>query len=94
MNLPLKLPIDQMQTRWKAQLDPILSNPLNTVSVLENISLIAGVNVVNHLLQRKMQGWFLTDLQSAATVYRSAPFNSLTLVLTASAPTTVSIGVF
>lgn len=94
MALPLKLPQDQLQTRWKAEIDPVLANPLNSVTILENVTLKVGVNTINHLLQRKPQGWFFTDIQAPATVFRSSPYNSLTLILTSSAQTTVNIGVF
>ncbi len=94
MSLPLNLPLPMMQTKWKAQLDPLLLNPLNEVLILDNVSLKSGVNVINHLLGRTQQGWFFVDKQAAGDVYRTAPFNDLTLTLTASANITVSIGVF
>ena len=94
MALPLKLDWPIAQTRWKSQLDPLLANSLNNVSLLSNISLAIGANTINHLLGRAQQGWFLVDIQGAATVYRSQPFNSTTLTLTSSAPVTVSIGVY
>jgi hypothetical protein len=74
--------------------NPLLNNPLNTCSILNDVVLIDGVNVINHKLGRQMLGWFLTDIQGIASIYRSAPFNSLTLTLTSSAAVTVSIGVF
>lgn len=83
-----------MQTKWKAQLDPVLSNPFCSANILENINLKSGVNVINHLLGRVQQGWFLVDKQAASDIYRSAPFNNLTLTLTSTADVTVSIGVF
>jgi hypothetical protein len=92
--LPLKLPLDQMQTKWASELNPLLSNPLSGVVLLQNVVLVAGANTVNHMLGRTMQGWFLTDAQGTATVYRSQPMNDLTITLVASAPITVSIGVF
>lgn len=94
MALPLKLPLDLMQTKWKSELDPVLANPVTNVSILKGVSLATGVNVINHLLGKTQQGWFLTDLDSAATVYRSAAFNKLTLTLTASGPAVVNIAVF
>jgi hypothetical protein len=94
MQLPLNLPDSLMQTKWKSLLDPILANPINDVSILENVKLINGVTVVNHKLGRVQQGWFLTDIQGGATIYRSTPFNNLTLTLTSSAAVTVNIGVF
>lgn len=83
-----------MQSSWKQQLDPVLSNALSQANVLTNVVLKNGVNVINHLLGQKMQGWFITDINGAATIYRSAPMNDLTLTLTSNAAVTVSIGVF
>ncbi len=83
-----------MQTNWASQLNPVLNNALTAPTILKNVVLKSGTNVINHLLSRMQQGWFLTDIQGAATVYRSAPFNSSTLTLTSSAAVTVNIGVF
>ena len=99
MALPLQktdlLPLSLLQTQWKAQLDPILANPMTNMVVLKNIDLIAGDNVINHTLGRIQQGWIITDQQkSGATIYRSAPFDSTTLTLTSSAEVTISLGVF
>lgn len=84
----------QMQNRWASIINPMLSNPLAQPNILENVSLATGVNVINHKLGRKMQGWFLTDITGIATIYRSAAMNDLTLTLTVSAPITANIGVF
>lgn len=92
--LPINLPLPLMQTKWSSQLNPVLANPINNVSILKNISLKNGTTIIPHLLQRNPQGWFLTDIQGAATIYRSAPFNNLTLTLTSNAAVTVNIGVF
>ncbi len=92
--LPVKLPWETAQTRWKSQLDPVLSNPMNQVSVLKDVMLVTGPNVINHLLGHKMNGWFLVDQQGPSTIYRTAPLNALTLTLDSSAPVVVSIGVF
>jgi hypothetical protein len=92
--LPQKLPLEQLETKWAAEINPVLANPLNNVSILTNQSLKIGTNVINHLLGAVQQGWFLTDIQGPATIYRSAAFNKLTLTLTSSAAVVVSIGVF
>lgn len=55
---------------------------------------MTGDNVINHLLGSTPVGWYLTDIQGAQTVYRSSPFNPLTLTLTASGPVVVSLAVF
>lgn len=89
-NQPLML----LQTKWKAQLDPLLRAPLNSSNFLQNISLINGVTTLNHLLGRQMLGWYLVDVTAAATIFRSAPLNNLTLTLTSDAACTVSLLVF
>lgn len=94
MQLPINLQSGLQTTRWKAILDPILENPLNNVSILKNVKLSVGNNVINHLLGRVQQGWFLTDINAASTIYRNADFNDKTLTLNSSAICTVSIGVF
>lgn len=83
-----------MQTKWKSILDPLIAQPLNSSNILLNVALSTGDNVVNHLLDRKMQGWFLTDINAASTVYRNAPLNNQTLTLNSSADCVVNILVF
>lgn len=98
MNLPIFKNDDQnsmlMQNKWKSLIDPVLSNPMTNMSLLKNVSLVIGNNVINHLLGKIQQGWIITDIQGVADIYRSAPFNALTLTLNSSAIVTVSIGVF
>ena len=81
-------------TIWKSLLDPLLANSLNKVIFLTNVSLVTGTNVINHGLGRIQQGYFPVDQQASGSFYRSAPFNNLTLTLTASAPMTISLAVF
>lgn len=75
-------------------LDPVLKNPLNDVSILKNVSLVVGENKIPHLLGEVQRGWFIVDINAAAVVYRSAPFNGSYLYLTSDAIATVSLGVF
>lgn len=89
-----QLPLNFDAARWKSLLDPVIAAPMTGVSVLQEISLVTGKNVINHKLGTTLQGWFLTDQNAAAMIYRSAPFSSTTLTLTSSAPVTVNIGVF
>jgi hypothetical protein len=98
----VKLPVLQskvgeltmMQTRWASLIEPVLSQPFNNGVLLQEVELSTGTNKINHKLGRKPQGWVVVDQNAAATVYRSAPFNALTLTLTASAGVTVSLHVF
>lgn len=83
-----------MQTRWQSEIDPVLKNPLTNGIFLRDINLISGNTTINHLLGRKIQGWVLSDINGAATIYRSQPFNDLTLTLTSSAAVKVNLYVF
>jgi hypothetical protein len=83
-----------MQNSWASQLNPVLANPLTSANILKNVKLINGTTIINHLLGRMQQGWFLTDINAAATIYRSQPLSATTLTLTSNAACTVSIGVF
>lgn len=82
------------QTNWASQINPILNNPLVNGQLLKNIEIVAGSNVINHLLSRQMQGYFVTNANAAATIYRSQPFNTQTLTLVSSAPVTIDLWVF
>lgn len=95
--LPQRLPLDRMQVAWAQQLDPIIINPIINNLILKNVSLIAGTNVINHLLGRNLQGWNPTRVRAAATIYDLQDSNQtpqLTLVLVASAPVVVDLSVF
>lgn len=82
------------QTKWKALLDVLLSSRITNGVFIQNITTTAGANTIPHLLGRMQLGWFLTDIQGIATVYRSQPFNATSLTLTVSTPVTLSIWVF
>lgn len=83
-----------MQSAWATLLNPMLSNPSLQCILLKDVALASGANVINHRLGRKPQGWRIVDINGAATIYRSANFNNLTLTLTSSAPVQISIEVF
>lgn len=98
MQLPKILSEDQslqlMQTKWASILNPLLAQPLSSMNILPSITLVTGDNVVNHLLARKMQGWFITDINAAATIYRNAPLNAETITLNSSANCVINLAVF
>lgn len=93
-NLSTKLPWEQANNRWAAQLNPLLDNALNNASLLTGVDLVIGSNTINHKLGRVMQGFFITDIDGAAVIYRSQPFNDLTLTLVSDAVVTINLGVF
>jgi len=92
--LPLGLPLERMQTIWKSQLDPLLKNQLNEMQIISGVVLKNGATTFNHNLGRLQQGWTILDVNGAATIYRSQPFNAQTLTLTSDAAVTVNVGVF
>lgn len=93
-NLPQKLMWDQAQTKWAGTLNPIINSPLTNPLILQGIKIVAGDNVINHLLQRRQQGWIISDIDAAISLYRSQAFNDLTLTLTSSGNATVNLVVF
>ena len=92
--LPRNLNLPQLITTWATALDPIVRNQLIQGNLLNNISLINGVNVINHKLGRKQVGYIITDINGIAQVYRSQPFNDLQLTLTSDSDVNVSLWVF
>lgn len=89
-----KLPWNLMNPKLASILNPLLAMPQSSAQLIIGFNLVTGANIIPHKLGRQMQGWSLTDLTATITVYRSAPFNSKTLTLTASGPATVNIEVF
>ncbi len=94
MALPLRLPWEKAQDRWATDLNPVIDFAPTQGILLTNQALKDGVTVLNHLLGRQQQGWMITDINGPATIYRSQPFNSLTLTLTSSAAVTCNIWVY
>lgn len=83
-----------MQNSWTKELNPLLNIPQNQGIMLENIELQTGSNTINHLLGRKMQGWYILDQDALASIYRSKPLNATTLTLTSTGVTTLKIWIF
>lgn len=94
MSLPTRLPLEQLQNQWKSAIDPVINLPMLKGLQLTDITLINGVTVINHRLGRQQQGFIITDINAAATIHRSQPFNNLTLTLTSNAVVIVNIWVF
>lgn len=83
-----------LQTSWASQLNPLLRSPISKGVLQEAIPLVSGNNVINTLLDRKAQGWFITDINAAVSIYRSAPFNDKTLTLNSSGNAVVNLVIF
>lgn len=86
-----------LQNNWTRTLNPLIANPLNQGSILKNVALTTGTNVVNHLLGQKLQGWQIVRQRAAAAIYDNQDTNQspqLTLVLVSSANVSVDLMVF
>lgn len=94
MQLSTNLTFPLMITRWASVLNPVLANPLTNPAVLTNVLLSVGSNQIAHKLGRVQQGWIITDVNGAATIYRNKAFNDTYLYLSSSGAVTVSIEVF
>lgn len=83
-----------MQNRWSAILNPLLAKPLSSANILKEISITTGVNTINHLLGRKMQGWIICDITASAILYRSQPMNDKTLTISSNGDCVVNLVVY
>ena len=96
--LPQQLTFPQLMTKWASILNPVLSNPILASSILPNITLSAGNNVINHKLGRNLQGWKITRMRGVfAQVYDTQDSNQtpqLTLNLNASTGVIIDLEVF
>lgn len=93
--LSTKLPLELMQTKWGSALNPILALPILSGIQLNNISLTANTAlVINHLLSRLPQGWFLVDNTANTVIWRTQPYNTSTITLESAANTVISIWVY
>jgi hypothetical protein len=97
VNLSPKLPWELANPRWAAALNPLLGNPVTAGNVLDGLVLAAGDNVINHRLQRPLQGYVVVRNNAAVTFYDKQTTNQtpqLTLVLNSSGVATISLYVF
>ncbi len=86
--------LSMLQTRWATEINPLLRAPMSKGLILKEVILASGANVVNHLLGRTLQGWYVVDQNASVTIYRSAAKNDKTLTLTSSGAVTVDLFVF
>ena len=100
MSLPVFKSDDQsvtlLQTAWKSNLDPVLSNPLLNGVLQKNITLASGTNVINHLLGRPIQGYLITGMHNAFSEIYDTQSNTpaLTLNLHSSVATSIDLYCF
>jgi len=94
MALPLLQSFSLLQNQWKSILDPIVANAIVQGSQLTGVQINASATTIPHKLGRKQQGWFITDINAAAMVFRTGDFNDSNMILTASAPCVAAIWVY
>ena len=96
MALPQKQTLEQLSTKWAAAINPVLNNPIVKGVQLTGINLVAGDNAISHKLQIKPNGYIITSMYNSFAQIYTIPSNmpTLTLILNASAPTTVDIYVY
>lgn len=97
MQLPLRLPIQQLQSQWASILNPVIAKQIIQGQLLTNQALINGVTPINHRLGRPLIGWIIVGINAPAIVYDSQATNQttdLTLILNSDAACTCNIWVF
>lgn len=92
--LPQQLSWDMASKRWAEVLNPVIALPPNQGILLKNVSITSGANVINHKLGRLPQGYIITDLNAAASIYRSADSTDLYLTLTSDNAALIALWVF
>lgn len=85
--------LNQVQSNLATALQPVFTSPFFEGQFANDISLISGTTVVQHGLGRQLTGWFVTDIDGAATIYSTGKTDS-TLTLVSSAAVTVNLFVF
>lgn len=96
-SLSPKLPWELANPKWAASINPLIANPLMNGRLIENVKVLAGLNVINHGVGQKLRGYYVVMNNAAVTFYDSQAANTLpelTLNLIASGAATISLYVF
>ena len=64
-------------TNWSSQIDPVLNFPINNGLILKDVETVSGQNIINHKLDRKLQGWFIVRQRGNAIFYDNQVNNPL-----------------
>lgn len=93
--LSTKLPWEQANAKWAAQLNPLLGLPIVNGQQISGIVLAATTPLaIYHSLGQAPQGWIVVDNSANAVLWRTQPLNAKTITLEASAATTISIWIY
>lgn len=97
MGLSTKLPYELLLTQWSQALNPLLASPTASPSLITDVALLTGTNIINHKLGQKLKGYVVVLKSAASIIYDSQQTNpspDKTLILNASADATISLLVF
>lgn len=98
MALPQLDSFDLLSTAWPKYLNPLLSSPLATPTLLKSVVLVTGTtNTINHLLGKVLTGWLVIRQRESSIIWDSQDSNPLpdkTLQLLCSVNVTVDLLVF
>ena len=86
-----------MQTKWASILNVLINNPSLNSNIINNVSLVSGKNVINHLLGRNLVGYRIIGKNAVADIYDEQASNqspNLTLVLRSNASCMINLEVF
>lgn len=89
--------LNQMQSNILNVLNPFLTNPFLFGRLLTDVALVSGDNIINHGLNRVLQGWVLVRVKAVAVIYdnqNSNTQNDTTLILNSDGTYTVNLYVF
>lgn len=89
--------INQLQSNIITGISQVIINPILDGTTLVSVPLVIGDNIVNHMLDRTLQGWFIVRQRASATIFDKQDSNATpdkTLVLNASGAVTLDIYVY
>lgn len=84
---------NMLQDNVNAQFQTLALKQLLNGHLIQNVDLIIGNNNIDHGLQSKLTGWFITDIDGVASIYKVSS-NVRQITLNSSAIVTVSMWVF
>lgn len=85
--------LNQVQQNIKNVLQPVFNNPMLFGVSRQSVVVGSGSNVIEHGLGHDVNGWIVTDINAAVTLYRSAS-NAQTITLVSSGTATVDLYIY
>ena len=85
--------LEKIQANTRSATQASRSNPLNSGITLSAVSLSIGANEIPTKIGRNIQGWFITDINAASSIYK-ATSNDKTITLNSSVACVVNIFIY